>query len=256
MAAAKHQRARAVEDIDHGHPGPRQAGGEQGQADQDQRKHRQPQRTGAAMHRHGQSIGRGAGHRHHPVAAGQTCERSQHHHGNLHTGPRQGQHGATGQGHDRQPQPVGAQLAAHAPDGLGHHGQCRDLEALQQSRRQGAGMRQQAPGQGHQQQGRGQGKAQPGGQRACMAGTPIAQRHADLAAGRAGQKLAQRHQIGISAVAQPLAPLDEFGAEVAQMRHRPAKRGQAQAQKNPEYRPRTVLRRRDGTFTRRCRHGQ
>src|SRR5262249_25463645 len=58
--------------------------------------------------------------------------------------------------------------------------------------------------------------------------------HPDLARGRAGQELAQRHQIGIGLVIEPFAAHHELVTEIAEMRDRAAERGQAKSQKDAE----------------------
>jgi hypothetical protein len=56
-----------------------------------------------------------------------------------------------------------------------------------------------------------------------------------LAAGRAGQKLAQRHQIAISGIVQPAAYVHELLAEISQVRDRTAEGNQPEFQKGLEY---------------------
>ena len=58
--------------------------------------------------------------------------------------------------------------------------------------------------------------------------------HADLAARRAGQELAEGNEIGITLVVEPFPALDEFAAKIGQMRHWPAKGSQAQAEKGQQ----------------------
>ena len=62
-----------------------------------------------------------------------------------------------------------------------------------------------AQGERDERDGRGQGEAGPGGEGARVTSAREADGHADLAAGRAGQKLAQRYQIGIAVLVQPAA---------------------------------------------------
>ena len=66
----------------------------------------------------------------------------------------------------------------------------------------------------------------------CAAITGLLQtnRHAYLTAGRAGQKLTQGNQIGISRITEPAAAMDKFFAEIRQMGDRAAKRGESQTQ--------------------------
>jgi len=47
--------------------------------------------------------------------------------------------------------------------------------------------------------------------------------HADLAARRPGEDLAQCDQVGVAAVVQPAPALNELGAEVPQVRNRATK---------------------------------
>src|SRR3546814_9874662 len=67
-----------------------------------------------------------------------------------------------------------------------------------------------AQGEEHQGDGRGQGEGGPGGERAERPAAQQAEREADLAAGRAGQELAERDEIGIAALPDPPAA-DEIG---------------------------------------------
>ncbi|MNT57666.1 hypothetical protein D3C72_1950530 [compost metagenome] len=75
----------------------------------------------------------------------------------------------------------------------------------------------------------------PGRQHARPACPSQADRHADLAAGRPGQELAQGHQVRIGVVVQPVAPVHEFAAEIPEMSHRTAERRESQAQKDQEH---------------------
>jgi hypothetical protein len=89
-----------------------------------------------------------------------------------------------------------------------------------------------AIGESQQQDDRGQSEGEPGGDAAPIAGAQLADGDADLARGRAGEKLAERHQVGIGRIVEPAAALDQFGTEIAQMRHRAAEAGEAQQQKD------------------------
>src|SRR3546814_3813016 len=60
-------------------------------------------------------------------------------------------------------------------------------------------------------------------------------READLAAGRAGQELAERDEIGIAALPDPPAADDQFIAEVSEMRDRAAERRKAELQESQEH---------------------
>ena len=59
--------------------------------------------------------------------------------------------------------------------------------------------------------------------------------NANLAAGRAGQELAQRDEVGVRAFVEPLARRDVLLPKVAQMRDRPPERGQAQPERDEQY---------------------
>ena len=72
-------------------------------------------------------------------------------------------------------------------------------------------------------------------QPAEIAGAHQADREAGLARRRAGQELAQRDEVGIGALVEPAPALDELGAEVAEMRDRPAEAGQPQSQEGCEH---------------------
>ena len=54
---------------------------------------------------------------------------------------------------------------------------------------------------------------------------------AQLAAGRSGQRLAERHELAEGGVVEPAAALHVLAAEVADVGDRPPERGQAQAQR-------------------------
>ncbi|OIQ68779.1 hypothetical protein GALL_496260 [mine drainage metagenome] len=102
--------------------------------------------------------------------------------------------------------------------------------------RQRADMREQQREGGHRQC-RGQGEAQPGGQRAAQTTAHQSQPDAGLRTRRAGQELAQRHQIAIRLRRQPAAPLDKLAPEVFKMGNRPAECGESQTQKGEKNRP-------------------
>ncbi len=88
-----------------------------------------------------------------------------------------------------------------------------------------------AKGEGRHEDGRRQGEADPGRQRPPKAGAAQAEREADLARRRAGQELAQRHQIGKGGLVQPLAAADKGFPEIAEVSDGPAERRQAKLQK-------------------------
>ncbi len=70
-----------------------------------------------------------------------------------------------------------------------------------------------------------------------------ADREADLAGGRAGEKLAQGNDVGELCRAQPLPFSYELGVEIPDMRDRPAKAGAPQPREGREYLRRRAERR-------------
>ncbi len=85
-------------------------------------------------------------------------------------------------------------------------------------------------------------EARPGGDAAEIAGAHEPDREPGLAAGRSGQELAKRDEIGVGGFVEPGAVDDELAAEVAEMRDRPAEAGQAELEKNAkDFRGRTSL---------------
>jgi len=56
-----------------------------------------------------------------------------------------------------------------------------------------------------------------------------------LAARGPGQELAERDDVGVSRFIDPFAALNEFGAEIRQMRDRSAEARQSEAQEHPEH---------------------
>lgn len=134
-------------------------------------------------------------------------------------------YGATGQ--------IGCQLARHPPDGISHHRDGGDLQPRDQpASPAGAGRRRPDPrGQRDHDDRRWQGKAQRRHHRAGRPTALPAQCKGRLGRGRAGQKLAERQDLGIGFVADPLPALDQFFAEIAQMGDRAAETCQAKFQK-------------------------
>ncbi|MCY1392164.1 hypothetical protein D9M71_70260 [compost metagenome] len=141
--------------------------------------------------------------------------------------------------HQRQALPAPAQAARHRPDRLGDHRDGDQLQAVHQSIGQRLPRRRHAEGEADQQHGRRQGESRPRRQRAPVSPARHAQRHAHLAAGRAGEELAERDQFDVIALAQPSAPAHELVAEQREMGDRPAERNAAQAQEDEEDLPGT-----------------
>jgi len=80
------------------------------------------------------------------------------------------------------------------------------------------------------------GKAEPGGETSRQPRAQHADRHAGLARRRSRQELAQRDDVGVGRLVEPFPPLDELGAEVAEMRDRAAKARAAEAEEGEQNR--------------------
>ena len=117
------------------------------------------------------------------------------------------------------------QAVAHAPHGLCHNRHRHQFQTLQGARWKRLSQRGNAQGQQDQHQSRGQRKTEPGGGSARVSGARHPQPQPNLTAGRARQKLAQGHQVGITAIRQPLSTLHKLVTKITQVSHRAAKRG-------------------------------
>ena len=139
-----------------------------------------------------------------------------------------------GRRRQRQARQIRCQAAPHVPQRLRHHGGGGQLEAMQPGRvRHIAQPRQDQREQRHQQRRR-QGEADPGRHQPGISGAALSQHHRHLAGGRSRQELAEADDGGIFVVTRPAAAFDELAAKIADMRHRAAETGQAQAQEDQE----------------------
>ncbi len=84
----------------------------------------------------------------------------------------------------------------------------------------------------------GQSKRGPRRQRAEKARAHQPNGKPNLAARRPRQKLAERHEIRVSALVQPAPAHDKCLTKVTEVRNRPAKRGQTEPQEDEEHLPR------------------
>ena len=91
-----------------------------------------------------------------------------------------------------------------------------------------------ADGKEGQRDRRRQGEPRPGHEPAGQAGPHQPDGEADLAARRPGQELAERDEVGETALVEPLPLCDEFVAEIAEMGDRAAKARQPEAEENSE----------------------
>jgi hypothetical protein len=87
---------------------------------------------------------------------------------------------------------------------------------------------------GNEQQRRRQRKAQPCRQCARQPGTRNPNRHPDLAARRARKKLAERDEIRVASLIEPLSTYDVLVMKVPQVRNGPAKGSEAETQSHPK----------------------
>lgn len=76
----------------------------------------------------------------------------------------------------------------------------------------------------HQKESRGEGEGCPGGKGSKSSASEKAQSKARLRRRRARQELAQRNQLSVVVIADPLAALHKLSAEIAQVGDWPAKR--------------------------------
>ncbi len=134
---------------------------------------------------------------------------------------------------DGSPLPVWAQAASHSPNRLRNDCHGNEFQAVQQPCAGRAAKQICAIGEQNQSNGRGERKAGEGRKRASKTGPHQPNREAGLAARRSRQELAQANEIGKGLLVEPAAADNEFLAEIAQMRDRPAERGKPQLQKDP-----------------------
>jgi hypothetical protein len=136
------------------------------------------------------------------------------------------------------------QVAGHDHQRLEHHGGGGHLQPVQHAVAPGRRQDWREVGErDHRDRGR-QGESQPGREQPGIAGAALADRHPKLAGGRPGQELGQRQQVGECGLGEPGAAFHELAAEIADMRHRAAERGQPLDQEGRENLPHRAGRRR------------
>jgi hypothetical protein len=114
----------------------------------------------------------------------------------------------------------------------GHGG---DLQAAREVGRAQVAHGADAEGQPDHQQRRRPGEPDERGDRAGHAGARQAEAHAHLRAGRSGQELAERDEVGIAPLVHPTAAAHDLLVEVAEVGHRPAEGGQAEAREREQH---------------------
>ena len=117
---------------------------------------------------------------------------------------------------DKTPRPVRGQRLGHQIDRLGDDGDRRDLEAIDPAGRRHVRLLRQQSEQDEGDRGWKR-EAEPGGDPAHHPGTSRPDQDPDLAAGRAGQQLAERHEVGVGRLVEPAATLDVLAPEVAEV---------------------------------------
>ena len=232
MAAAKHERSGPVERIEQFYRLQAGCRGSERQRDQQHEEDRQHEGARRATHRErqgGMLSLRRSFQQHHPD------QPSQRNGADLAPCARHRQHQDCSRHGDAGALAIGRERAHHAEHGLRHDGDGGDLEPVQPGRpacaSQGAhAIREE----NHRERGR-QRKTGPGGKSAEVAGAGQANGDADLTRGRAGQKLTERHEIGIGAIVQPTPAHDELVAEIPEMGDWTAERRQPESQKSQQH---------------------
>src|SRR5438128_3472521 len=122
---------------------------------------------------------------------------------------------------DRGTPAVGRERPRHPPDGERDHGHRGHLQSVQPT---GIGDLEhpEAIGECDQRNGRGEREPEPRRHTAEQAGAGDADGDTDLTAGWAREELAERHEIDIRGLVEPLASSDVLFTEVADVRDRPA----------------------------------
>ena len=230
MAAAEHERAGPV---DRGQEGQRPlAAGHQGQRKQREERGEEDEPHPARDRRRLRAV---AGFYGAVLAAQDEPERAARGDGrNLARSGRREGHQDQGEDRDRRTRLVGRKVLHHAEHGLRDDGDGDELQAMQQAIARRAFER--ARAETHERHGDRRGQREPGPRReaAKITGAHEADRKPCLAARRAGQELAERNEIGVSALVEPAALDDERVAEIAEMRDRPTEASQAEFQEDAE----------------------
>ena len=169
------------------------------------------------------------------AAEPQAREPAEHDGSDLPDGTADEDHGEHGRDRDAGTLAVRRQSPRHSPDRLrddgdGHHLEPMDHAGADRALEDGGAI-----GEGEQDQSRGQGECRPGGERAERAAAQETERESDLARGGTGQELAERDQIGIARVVDPAPAHDQLVAKIAEIRDRPAERGEPELQECQEH---------------------
>ena len=232
MSAAEDQRGGAVEPVHQLERLRRPGGNECRQGGKQREEEREQQHGETPVHRDAERGVTGA------------CGRAQEEHARQGTGgdDRNMRHdawrqdrGDGGQHRHRGTRRIGAEGARHPPDGLRHDGGGDRLQPLQHARRDRLLMGRDAIAEGQHDGRRGERETRPGRHRAGESRLREADADPHLAGGGPRQHLAERDEVGIGAILDPAPARDEGLAEIADMRDRPAERGQPQQEEGNEY---------------------
>jgi hypothetical protein len=136
---------------------------------------------------------------------------------------------------ESKPFPIRAEALRHAPYRLRDDGDGDDLEAVQPCNMRYVSEAAHAVGEGDERERRRHGEAEPCRKSARQTGAQHAENDADLTARRPGQELAERDDIATGRFIEPLAALHEFGAEITQMRYRPAEARHPEPKEHPKH---------------------
>ena len=154
--------------------------------------------------------------------------------GELRERGRAEQHDECRRASDRGALAVRAERSRHAPHGLGDDGHGDELEPVQHPRAHGSAQCAGAVGKQQQRQCRRQRESQPGGQSTQVARPQQPHGEAHLAAGWPWRELAQRHQVGVALLVDPLPAAHVLLVEIPEMSDRPTERGQSELRRHPE----------------------
>lgn len=117
---------------------------------------------------------------------------------------------------------VGAEAFSHGEYGMCDDGDGGEFQPAQPAGVGGIAQRRDAVGESDHDDGRGEREAGGGEETAKKASALQAESEDDLAAGGAGEELAEGDEVSVMGVVEPAALLDEFGTEIAEVRDRAA----------------------------------
>ena len=232
MAAAEHQRTGAIEGVEQFQALARHGCRQQWQADEQNEEQNEQAGAGppADRERQGDMVDRRI------VFQKKNADNATEH-DRADLAPCRGhcQHNRGGGNRERRPLAVGRERADHSEHGLRHHRDRHDFQPVQPAAAECATERIDTVGEQHERQRRRQREAYPSDNRAEITGPHQADGDADLTAGRTGQKLAERHEIGIGFFIQPAPADDILITKVTEVSNRAAERSQTEAEADAKH---------------------